>query len=417
MELRGKRVAILAENNYEDQELWYPYYRLLEAGADVFVVGTGTSTVYASKHGVPGQGRCRGRDRRCQPVRSDRHSRRLGAGPDAPKRRDGRSGARGRRAGPAGCCDLPRRLDALLGERDPGPARYQREVDQGRHGERWRHLDRRRGGAGWWADNCAPPRGLASLHAHDRGRASGGPRTSHQRLSIGKGQEHWAHRPAERSSSGSPADRPPSSIVRSSASSGPRSRPNSRSAGSSACATESRGCWRSSTSTSDVSRPASSTRWRTRRRASSAPAATASPTTTSIGRWRRSASSTPASSSTSAATTRRTRPTGSPWLPAPPATTSSASASRRRSTTTWSRWTTARATAAPPASWRWPRWRLPETPRRCGGATRSRSSRSQGATPAGWRRRRRSAAAHPRKGRTWSTFPSVRSALSRSWPT
>jgi protease I len=53
MELRGRRVAILAENNYEDQELWYPYYRLLEAGADVFVVGTGTSTVYTSKHGYP----------------------------------------------------------------------------------------------------------------------------------------------------------------------------------------------------------------------------------------------------------------------------------------------------------------------------------------------------------------------------
>jgi protease I len=53
MELRGKRVAILAENTYEDQELWYPYYRLLEAGADVFVVGTGSSTVYASKHGYP----------------------------------------------------------------------------------------------------------------------------------------------------------------------------------------------------------------------------------------------------------------------------------------------------------------------------------------------------------------------------
>ena len=53
MELRGRRVAILAENNYEDQELWYPFYRLLEAGADVFVVGTGTATVYASKHGYP----------------------------------------------------------------------------------------------------------------------------------------------------------------------------------------------------------------------------------------------------------------------------------------------------------------------------------------------------------------------------
>ncbi len=34
MSLQGKRVAILAENNYEDQELWYPYYRLKEAGAD-----------------------------------------------------------------------------------------------------------------------------------------------------------------------------------------------------------------------------------------------------------------------------------------------------------------------------------------------------------------------------------------------
>jgi protease I len=53
MELRGRRVAILAEDNYEDQELWYPYYRLIEEGADVFVVGTGTATVYTSKHGYP----------------------------------------------------------------------------------------------------------------------------------------------------------------------------------------------------------------------------------------------------------------------------------------------------------------------------------------------------------------------------
>lgn len=53
MELRGKRVAILAESQYEDQELWYPYYRLTEDGADVFVVGTGSATAYASKHGYP----------------------------------------------------------------------------------------------------------------------------------------------------------------------------------------------------------------------------------------------------------------------------------------------------------------------------------------------------------------------------
>ena len=38
-ELTGVRVAILAETLYEDLELWYPYYRLREAGADVFVVG------------------------------------------------------------------------------------------------------------------------------------------------------------------------------------------------------------------------------------------------------------------------------------------------------------------------------------------------------------------------------------------
>jgi protease I len=53
MELRGTRVAILAENTYEDRQLWYPYTRLLEAGADVFIVGTGSATVYTSKHGYP----------------------------------------------------------------------------------------------------------------------------------------------------------------------------------------------------------------------------------------------------------------------------------------------------------------------------------------------------------------------------
>jgi protease I len=53
MELTGRRVAILAENEYEDLELWYPLYRLREAGADVFVVGTGTADTYTSKHGYP----------------------------------------------------------------------------------------------------------------------------------------------------------------------------------------------------------------------------------------------------------------------------------------------------------------------------------------------------------------------------
>ena len=46
-----KAVAILAEDDYEDLELWYPYYRLLEAGHNVKIVGSGRKPVFASKHG------------------------------------------------------------------------------------------------------------------------------------------------------------------------------------------------------------------------------------------------------------------------------------------------------------------------------------------------------------------------------
>jgi protease I len=53
MELEGKRAAILAENLYEELELWYPYYRLKEEGAEVIVVGTGSSDTYTGKHGYP----------------------------------------------------------------------------------------------------------------------------------------------------------------------------------------------------------------------------------------------------------------------------------------------------------------------------------------------------------------------------
>ncbi len=50
-EMVGKRVAILAEELYEDLELWYPYYRLMEAGAEVKIVGSGRAESFNSKHG------------------------------------------------------------------------------------------------------------------------------------------------------------------------------------------------------------------------------------------------------------------------------------------------------------------------------------------------------------------------------
>ena len=53
MSLKGKRVAVLAEDNYEDLELWYPYYRMLEEGAEVTILGMPGVSEYKSKHGYP----------------------------------------------------------------------------------------------------------------------------------------------------------------------------------------------------------------------------------------------------------------------------------------------------------------------------------------------------------------------------
>ncbi len=53
MELQGKKVAILAEEMYNEFELVYPYYRLLEAGAETLIIGSGTADTYNSKVGLP----------------------------------------------------------------------------------------------------------------------------------------------------------------------------------------------------------------------------------------------------------------------------------------------------------------------------------------------------------------------------
>ncbi len=56
MGLEGKKIAILAADDYEDLELLYPLLRLKEEGAEVVVVGvTGGPDTCMSKHGYPAE--------------------------------------------------------------------------------------------------------------------------------------------------------------------------------------------------------------------------------------------------------------------------------------------------------------------------------------------------------------------------
>src|SRR6202790_1533939 len=53
MELQGKRAVVLVEQQYQEMEVWYPVYRLREAGCKVTLVGPEAGQNYPSKLGYP----------------------------------------------------------------------------------------------------------------------------------------------------------------------------------------------------------------------------------------------------------------------------------------------------------------------------------------------------------------------------
>ncbi len=53
MKLNGKRIALLLDQEYQELEVWYPYYRLGEEGAAVIRVAPQAGQTYLSKLGYP----------------------------------------------------------------------------------------------------------------------------------------------------------------------------------------------------------------------------------------------------------------------------------------------------------------------------------------------------------------------------
>ncbi len=53
IDAKGKTVAILVEDFYQELEVWYPLLRLREAGVEAFTVGLQAGVTYKSKLGYP----------------------------------------------------------------------------------------------------------------------------------------------------------------------------------------------------------------------------------------------------------------------------------------------------------------------------------------------------------------------------
>ncbi len=53
MELEGKNIVVLVDNSYQEMEVWYPFYRFIEAGAKVIAAAAKAGETYTSKFGYP----------------------------------------------------------------------------------------------------------------------------------------------------------------------------------------------------------------------------------------------------------------------------------------------------------------------------------------------------------------------------
>ncbi|MDI3481997.1 MAG: protease [Tepidanaerobacteraceae bacterium] len=58
MSLEGKKAAVLLDEMYEDQEFWYPYFRLKEEGAFVAAVAHDGGLEFKSNGDIPQSRRC-----------------------------------------------------------------------------------------------------------------------------------------------------------------------------------------------------------------------------------------------------------------------------------------------------------------------------------------------------------------------
>lgn len=48
-----RKIALFVEELYNEFEFWYPYFRMIEAGFEVVVVGSGTAKTFKGKFGIP----------------------------------------------------------------------------------------------------------------------------------------------------------------------------------------------------------------------------------------------------------------------------------------------------------------------------------------------------------------------------